>query len=116
MRATNDRLSEKYIVVVARELAKALKGLHEAGIMHRDVKGMFSLVPLFAFSLQQILRLTSLLQLPMSSFTKKVGFSCAISVWPLYLILERTSERLSLALCIGCLPSCGLKTQNTQMK
>lgn len=40
MRATNDRLSEKYIVVVARELAKALKGLHEAGIMHRDVKGM----------------------------------------------------------------------------
>lgn len=40
MRATNDRLSEKYIVVVARELAKALKGLHEAGIMHRDVKGI----------------------------------------------------------------------------
>lgn len=40
MRATSDRLSEKYIVVVARELAKALKGLHEAGIMHRDVKGM----------------------------------------------------------------------------
>ena len=39
MRATNDRLSEKYILVVARELAKALKGLHEAGIMHRDVKG-----------------------------------------------------------------------------
>jgi len=39
MRATNDRLSERFIVVVARELAKALKGLHEAGIMHRDVKG-----------------------------------------------------------------------------
>ncbi|KIV92200.1 hypothetical protein PV10_06658 [Exophiala mesophila] len=38
MRATNDRLSEKFTVVVARELAKALKGLHEAGIMHRDVK------------------------------------------------------------------------------
>ncbi|OAL34014.1 hypothetical protein AYO20_06662 [Fonsecaea nubica] len=38
MRATNDRLSEKYIVIVARELAKALKGLHQAGIMHRDVK------------------------------------------------------------------------------
>lgn len=39
MRATNDRLAEKYIVVVARELAKALKGLHAAGIIHRDVKG-----------------------------------------------------------------------------
>jgi serine/threonine protein kinase len=41
MRATKDRLQEeKYLVVVARELAKALKGLHEAGIIHRDVKGM----------------------------------------------------------------------------
>ncbi|RMZ79375.1 hypothetical protein DV738_g3348, partial [Chaetothyriales sp. CBS 135597] len=38
MRATNDRLAEKYIVIVARELAKALKGLHNAGIIHRDVK------------------------------------------------------------------------------
>ena len=39
MRATNDRLTEVYIVVVARELGKALKGLHDAGIIHRDVKG-----------------------------------------------------------------------------
>lgn len=38
MRATRDRLEEKYLIVVARELAKALKGLHQAGIMHRDVK------------------------------------------------------------------------------
>lgn len=38
MRATHDRLEEKYLIVVARELAKALKGLHQAGIMHRDVK------------------------------------------------------------------------------
>lgn len=38
MRATNDRLSEQYIIVVARELAKALAGLHDAGIMHRDIK------------------------------------------------------------------------------
>ena len=41
MRATNDRVAEKYIVVIARELAKALKGLHKAGIIHRDVKGSF---------------------------------------------------------------------------
>lgn len=41
MRATKDRLQEeKHLIVVARELAKALKGLHEAGIIHRDVKGM----------------------------------------------------------------------------
>jgi serine/threonine protein kinase len=41
MRATNDRLIEKYIVVIARELGKALKGLHAAGILHRDIKGAF---------------------------------------------------------------------------
>ena len=39
MRPNKDRLEEKYLIVVARELAKALKGLHEAGILHRDVKG-----------------------------------------------------------------------------
>jgi serine/threonine protein kinase len=43
MRATNDKLMEKYIVVIARELGKALKGLHAAGILHRDIKGTFSL-------------------------------------------------------------------------
>lgn len=42
MRATNDKLAERYITVVARELGKALKGLHDAGIMHRDVKGEFA--------------------------------------------------------------------------
>jgi serine/threonine protein kinase len=42
MRATNDKLGERYIIVVARELSKALKGLHDAGIMHRDIKGRLS--------------------------------------------------------------------------
>ena len=50
MRATEDKLSEKFIIIVARELAKALKGLHEAGIMHRDVKGKSKLLlPLSLF-------------------------------------------------------------------
>ena len=39
MRATEGRLQERYILVTARELSKALKGLHDAGIMHRDIKG-----------------------------------------------------------------------------
>ena len=52
MRATADKLSEKYIIIVARELAKALKGLHEAGIMHRDVKGRS--MPLFILHLRQV--------------------------------------------------------------
>lgn len=38
MRATKDRLAENFIVIVARELAKALRGLHDAGIIHRDIK------------------------------------------------------------------------------
>ena len=44
MRATKDKLSEKYIVPVAREVAKALAGLHKAGFMHRDVKAANILV------------------------------------------------------------------------
>lgn len=39
MRATGDKLDEKYIVPIARELAIALKAIHEEGIIHRDVKG-----------------------------------------------------------------------------
>lgn len=39
MRATNDKLDEKYIIPIARELAVGLHAIHEAGIIHRDVKG-----------------------------------------------------------------------------
>jgi serine/threonine protein kinase len=39
MRATGDKLDEKYIIPIARELAIGLRAIHEAGIIHRDVKG-----------------------------------------------------------------------------
>ena len=39
MRATSDKLEEKYIIPIARELAEGLKAIHDAGIIHRDVKG-----------------------------------------------------------------------------
>ena len=38
MRGTGNKLPEKYIIPIARELAEALKAIHEAGIIHRDIK------------------------------------------------------------------------------
>lgn len=46
MRATGDKLEEKYIVPIARELAIALKAIHEEGIIHRDVKGTSACLPI----------------------------------------------------------------------
>lgn len=40
MQGVGSKLEEKYIIPVARELAMALKAIHAAGIIHRDVKGM----------------------------------------------------------------------------
>lgn len=44
MRATGDKLEERFIVPIARELAEGLRAIHDAGIIHRDVKGMIHLV------------------------------------------------------------------------
>jgi len=41
MRGTGGKLEDRFIVPIARELAEALKAIHEAGIIHRDVKGKY---------------------------------------------------------------------------
>ncbi|OJD12370.1 STE/STE20/YSK protein kinase [Emergomyces pasteurianus Ep9510] len=38
MRATGDKLQERFIIPIARELAEGLRAIHDAGIIHRDVK------------------------------------------------------------------------------
>ena len=45
MQAMNGRVAEKYIKPIARELAKGLKAVHDADIIHRDIKGMFQPQP-----------------------------------------------------------------------
>lgn len=39
MRATGDKLEERFIIPIARELVVGLHAIHEAGIIHRDIKG-----------------------------------------------------------------------------
>ena len=43
MQAMNGRVGEKYIIAIARELAKGLKAVHDADIIHRDIKGIILL-------------------------------------------------------------------------
>jgi serine/threonine protein kinase len=58
MRATKNVLPEQFIIPVARELAKGLRAIHEAGIIHRDVKGTTPPAPMFPRWLKIYLMLT----------------------------------------------------------
>ncbi len=39
MQATKNKVEEKYLIPIARELAIGLNAVHKACIIHRDVKG-----------------------------------------------------------------------------
>ena len=44
-RASSGKFAERHIVPIARELARGLKSVHDAGIIHRDVKCEFFRYP-----------------------------------------------------------------------
>ena len=44
MQATKNKVAEKYLIPIARELAVGLDAVHKARVIHRDVKGMFTWV------------------------------------------------------------------------
>ena len=44
MSTPNPGLEEKFVTAIARELALALKFIHEVGVLHRDLKCMSSVV------------------------------------------------------------------------
>lgn len=39
MQATNNKVEEKYLLPIARELAIGLNAVHKASVIHRDIKG-----------------------------------------------------------------------------
>jgi serine/threonine protein kinase len=42
MKPTPDGLKEKFIIPILREVAEAVKWVHQAGIIHRDLKCKYS--------------------------------------------------------------------------
>lgn len=42
MQATNHKVEEQYLRIIARELAKGLRAIHKADVIHRDIKGSSS--------------------------------------------------------------------------
>lgn len=39
MQGSGGKLAEAFILVIAREVAKGLRAIHNSGIIHRDLKG-----------------------------------------------------------------------------
>lgn len=102
MRATGDKLEEKFIIPIARELAVGLKAIHDAGIIHRDVKGK----EITSSSLRTVCLLMTSIQPPTSSFMRKGAYRSAISVWQVSFNPNWINAQLGLELHIGCRQRC----------
>lgn len=71
MRATGDQLDERFLIPIARELAVGLRAIHDAGVIHRDIKGS---IPCRSVGS----KLTCVSQLQMYLSTKRGGCRYAI--------------------------------------
>lgn len=102
MRATGDKLEERFIIPIARELAVGLHAIHEAGIIHRDVKGIaFSVCDLFQWHSK-----LTIFQPRISSSMKKAAWRFVISVLLEFFSPSEISDRHGLVHPTGCLPRC----------
>lgn len=104
MRATGDRLEERFIIPIARELAEGLRAIHAAGVIHRDVKGKDSLALPSGFEDGAILIYPQ--QLQISSFMKKEGCRSATLALLVFCNPNWINGRHGLGLPTGCLPRC----------
>lgn len=102
MRATGDKLEERFIIPIARELAVGLHAIHEAGIIHRDVKGMTCPVcGLFQWHSRLMI-----FQLQISLSMKKVAWRFVISVSLEFFSPSEISDQHGSVHLIGCLLRC----------
>lgn len=63
MQATNNKVEEKYLRPIARELAIGLNAIHKASVIHRDIKGAFLFVRAALLSCNHAMMKTDIIHL-----------------------------------------------------
>lgn len=64
MQATKNKVEEKYLRPIARELAIGLNAVHKASVIHRDIKGAFLCLSVALLSCNHAAMKTDIIHLP----------------------------------------------------